>query len=74
MDAITPHHYTRFAIQPITFISENRLGFLAGNVIKYVCRHDAKNGLEDLMKARRYLDELITRTEKETRHDQQQGT
>ena len=41
---------------------------------KYVCRHDAKNGLEDLMKARRYLDELITRTEKETRHDQQQGT
>ena len=74
MDAITPHHYTRFTIQPITFISENHLDFLTGNVIKYVCRHDAKNGLEDLMKARRYLDELITRTEKETRHDQQQGT
>lgn len=72
MDAIAPRHYTRFAIQPITFISENRLDFLAGNVIKYVCRHDAKNGLEDLHKARRYLDELITRTEKETRHDQQQ--
>lgn len=72
MDAITPHHYTRFAIQPLTFIAENRLDFLVGNVIKYVCRHDAKNGLEDLMKARRYLDELITRTEKETGHDLQQ--
>ena len=40
MDAIAPRHYTRFAIQPITFISENHLDFLAGNVIKYVCRHD----------------------------------
>lgn len=69
-DSLSPHHYTRFAIQPLTFIAANRLDFLVGNVIKYVCRHDAKNGLEDLMKARRYLDELINRTEKESRHDQ----
>lgn len=70
MDPISPHHYARFAVQPLAFIAANRLDFLVGNVIKYVCRYDAKNGLEDLKKARRYLDELIARTEKESGHDQ----
>lgn len=58
-----PHHYTRFAIEPIYFIMENELPFAIGNVIKYVCRHDAKNGIEDLKKARRYLDMLIKQKE-----------
>lgn len=60
-DATRPHHYTRFKIEPLTFIEENGIGFAAGNVIKYVCRHDAKNGLEDLRKARVYLDKMIER-------------
>lgn len=64
-DPIDPPHYTRFLIEPLTFIAMNRLDFLQGNIIKYVCRYDAKNGVEDLRKARRYLDELINRTQTE---------
>lgn len=56
---ISPNHYARFKIQPLDFIMANGLGFCVGNVIKYVCRFDAKNGLEDLKKARSYLDRLI---------------
>lgn len=52
-------HYTDMAIQPIQFIHANRLGFMEGNVVKYVSRHRAKNGVEDLKKARHYLDMLI---------------
>ncbi len=58
-----PSLYTRFKIEPITFIMENGIGFATGNVIKYVCRHDAKNGIEDLKKARRYLDMMINQAE-----------
>jgi hypothetical protein len=56
-------HYTAFKIQPIEFISANGLGFLAGNVVKYVCRAPLKNGVEDLQKARQYLDWLIAEAE-----------
>lgn len=58
-----PHHYARFAIEPIYFIMENELTYPVGNIIKYVCRHDAKNGVEDLKKARRYLDMMIKEAE-----------
>ncbi len=58
-DPLNPPHYTRFKIQPLDFIRENNLDFLTGNVIKYVLRADAKNGREDLLKARRYLDEML---------------
>lgn len=62
MDAsLSPGWYTRFSIQPLTFIAANNLDFLTGNIIKYVCRHDARNGVEDLEKARVYLDALIER-------------
>lgn len=37
-----------------------------GNIIKYICRWKHKNGLEDLKKARWYLDHLINKIEKET--------
>jgi len=56
---VLPHHYNRFKLEPIRFICENNLNFFQGNIIKYVLRHDAKNGLEDLKKARRYLDMFI---------------
>jgi hypothetical protein len=59
-------HYTQFAIQPMEFIGRNGMGFLEGNVIKYVCRYKAKNGLEDLKKAAHYLEKLIELTEKQT--------
>lgn len=59
-------HYTQFEIQPMEFIGRNGLGFLEGNVVKYVCRYRAKNGIEDLKKARHYLDCLIEREERGT--------
>lgn len=35
-----------------------------GNIIKYICRWNGKNGLQDLKKARWYLDHLINHVEK----------
>lgn len=58
-DPIDPPHYNRFSIQPIDFIRENNLGYLEGNVIKYICRAPYKNGLEDYRKAKQYLEWLI---------------
>lgn len=52
-------HYKAQPIQPWDYILANGLGFLAGNVVKYVSRFDKKNGVEDLKKARHYLDKLI---------------
>ncbi|MDE1906538.1 MAG: DUF3310 domain-containing protein [Rhodospirillales bacterium] len=52
-------HYKGMPIQPVEFIVANNLGFLEGNVIKYVCRYKAKGGMQDLEKARHYLDMLI---------------
>ena len=52
-------HYRDMPIQPAEFIHRNGLGFIEGNVVKYVCRYRNKNGIEDLRKARHYLDMLI---------------
>jgi hypothetical protein len=51
--------YKNLAIQPIDFILGNGLGFCEGNVIKYVTRWKHKNGIEDLEKAKHYIDMLI---------------
>lgn len=64
---ISPSHYNRHVIEPIAFIEANRLPYDVGNVIKYVCRYDAKNGEEDLLKARQYVDFLIERVRREKR-------
>jgi hypothetical protein len=56
-------HYKGFAIEPIQFILANGLGFCEGNVVKYICRYKRKNGVEDLKKARHYIDFLIEREE-----------
>ena len=52
-------HYKRHKIQPIDFIYDNEIGFIEGNIIKYLMRHKQKNGLEDLKKALHYLQILI---------------
>ena len=52
-------HYKDMAIQPIEFITKNNIPFIEGNIIKYICRWRAKGGVEDLKKARHYLDMLI---------------
>lgn len=52
-------HYKDMAIQPIEYIVRNNLPYIDGNIVKYVSRWRAKNGVEDLRKARHYLDMLI---------------
>ena len=52
-------HYKKMAIQPIDFIYFNEIPFIEGNIIKYILRHKKKNGLEDLKKAKHYLEILI---------------
>ena len=59
-----PSHYNTGKIEVIDAIDDWKLDFNAGNVVKYVARHQHKtNPLEDLKKARWYLDRLIERTE-----------
>lgn len=60
-----PHHYARFNIEPVRFICENNLNFFQANIVKYILRWDAKNGLEDLRKAKRYLEMFIRFVQKD---------
>jgi len=62
-DQIGGQHYKSKKIQPITFILENELGFCEGNIIKYITHYKDKNGIEDLKKARHYIDFLIEKIE-----------
>ena len=59
------NHYTKMAIQPVEYILANGIGFCEGNVIKYVSRWKAKGGIEDLKKARHFIDMLIEHEEGE---------
>ena len=52
-------HYKSLAIQPVEYIHANKIGYFEGNVIKYVTRWRAKNGVADLEKAKHYIDLLI---------------
>ena len=49
-------HYKNFKIQPIEFITKNKLSFIQGCVVKYICRFDKKNGKEDLEKIIHYCE------------------
>ena len=48
-------------IEPIDFITANEIPFCEANVIKYVSRWRRKNGIEDLEKAKWYIDFLINK-------------
>lgn len=50
------NHYKDMVIQPIEFITKNNIPFIIGNIIKYVVRAKNKNGIEDLRKAKHYLE------------------
>lgn len=52
-------HYQNQPIQCWDYIAVNDIPFLEGNVIKYVSRWRDKGGVQDLHKARHYLDKLI---------------
>ena len=53
------NHYKDMKIQPLDFIIQNEIPYIEGNIIKYVSRYKAKNGLQDLEKAMHYLEILI---------------
>jgi hypothetical protein len=58
-----PAHYLQSKIEPAEFIEQADLGWCAGNVVKYLVRFKHKNGLEDLKKARAYLEMMIMKYE-----------
>ena len=57
-----PKHYTQ-GIECWDYIISHDMGYLEGNVIKYVTRYKHKDGLDDLLKAKAYLDRLIVTTQ-----------
>ena len=57
-------HYKKLKIQPVEYIYANNIGYMEGNVIKYVTRWRDKNGVADLLKARHYIDLLLELEEK----------
>lgn len=57
-------HYKNMGVQPWKAMEswmtpEQFAGFLRGNAIKYLARCDAKGGLDDIKKARHYIDKLV---------------
>jgi hypothetical protein len=57
-DPINPNYYVG-GIETTKYILSHKLNFCEGNIIKYVTRYKNKNGLEDLLKAKKYLELLI---------------
>lgn len=64
-DEVThPPHYTQGKIEVIDFLIDQDMNFMAANVVKYTCRYRFKgNPVQDLKKARFYLDRLIKEVE-----------
>lgn len=48
-------HYKTSGMQLSEFLESNKVGFVEGNAMKYVFRHDKKNKEEDLLKAIQYI-------------------
>lgn len=59
-------HYKDLPIQPVEYIYANAMGYFEGNVVKYISRWRAKNGIADLEKAKHYIDLLIEFETKES--------
>jgi hypothetical protein len=55
-------HYKKYKIQPVEFIIKNNIGFVEGNIIKYILRFKEKGGVQDLEKAKHYIELLIDST------------
>ena len=56
------NHYKKYKIQPVEFIVKNNIGFCEGNIIKYILRFKEKGGVQDLEKAKHYIELLIDST------------
>jgi hypothetical protein len=60
-----PNHYNQGNIEMWDYAFDHGLDFFEGNIVKYVTRWKDKNGLQDLKKAKQYLDKLIESVENE---------
>jgi len=58
-----PDKHYEGSIQPVEYIEANNLNFFEGNVVKYVTRWRKKGGVDDLRKAKNYIDMLIQQEE-----------
>ena len=58
-------HYKLLKIQPVEYIHANQIGYFEGTAIKYLSRWRNKGGLEDLQKAKHFIDLLIELETKE---------
>ncbi|HEY4716821.1 MAG TPA: DUF3310 domain-containing protein [bacterium] len=55
-----PPHYTQGKIEVIDFIADQQMGYMDGNIIKYIARYRHKgSAVEDLKKAKWYLERLL---------------
>ena len=54
-------HYLKYKVQPSKFVTENKLFYPEGSVIKYICRHPYKGKKQDLEKAKHFIDMIIER-------------
>ena len=62
MDNTKPSYYKK-NIEVFDFIENYELNFNIGNVVKYMSRYQSKNGVEDLKKAKVYLEREINNLE-----------
>ena len=52
-------HYKTMKIQPIEYIMVNDLGFIEGNIVKYITRWKQKGGKQDIEKVIHYAQLLL---------------
>ena len=62
-NVVHPSHYNRTSVEVIDTLrgmltDDEYRGFLIGNVVKYISRYSLKNGIEDIKKAKYYLNLL----------------
>ena len=65
------NHYKKYKIQPSRFVTENKLLYPEGCVIKYIIRHQDKGGKQDLEKAKHMIDMIIERDYEEEKEKQE---
>lgn len=65
----SPYHYTNHPSGVECIEITQHMGFCLGNALKYIWRADLKNGIEDLKKARWYLDREILLRELASGHE-----
>ena len=64
-------HYIKYKIQPSQFVTENKMLYPEGSVIKYILRHQDKGGKQDLLKAIHFIEMIIERDYRDEKEKQE---